>query len=172
MSLIITGRGVRRGELPVGQAEALAYFRDVKAFVAKIQEVERIEEGPQGSLLVSHRPIGGMNYFVTVVYAMTCDWHEQGVRFGSAPFDLSGMRSPHQLVKGEVSGHLHTQALPNGHTATELDFTLSVALPVPFALKLVPSAVLKTTADGIMSLKVGISVEDMYRKVEEDFGLR
>lgn len=172
MSLIIQGRGTRKGELPISEAEALDYFRDIKAFVAKIQEVEKIEEGPGGGLLVSHSPLGAMNYFVTLVYNMTCTWHEHGVRFGAAPFDLGAIKSPHQLVKGEVLGHLTTRPIEAKRTEIELEFGLQIDLPIPFALKFVPEALVRTTADGIMTLRVAASVDSMYRKVEQDFGLR
>lgn len=172
MTLTITGRGTRQGELPVSEAEALAYFRDLRGFISKINEVDTIVDGPQNSLLVSHAPIGGMNYFVTVVYALTGTWHDHGVRFGAADFDIKAMKSAHQLVRGIVTGHLTTKAVDEKRTAIDLDFQLAVDLPVPFALKFVPEMVLKTTADGIMNLKVAASVESMYRKAEQDFGLR
>lgn len=168
--LTITGRGAIDGILPAPQAEALPYFDDLAAFLAKIEDVDTVRPlGQPYTYLVTHRPIGAMNYHVTVAYTLVGTKTDGGFTFGSYDFDHGKIKSEHPVVKGFVDGALKVSPRSEAESHIDLKFELKIELPVPTVLKLVPRGLLQTTADGIMTLKVSTSVDSMHKKVLADF---
>lgn len=171
--LIIKGTGTKAGEVPLGQPEALRYFQgDVPEFIKKINEVDTVKPlSRENCYLVTHTPIGAMNYYVTVVYALEAEHTETGMLLKPLDFDTEKIQSPHQVLKGFVEGYLKTHPLADDRTGVDFQFSLAVEFPMPAALSLVPKGLVQTTANGIMTAKVGTTVESMYRKVLQDFNL-
>jgi hypothetical protein len=168
--LIIKGTGTKAGELPLGPEKAKEYFQDLSKFITKIEEVDTCKPLKRpNTYLVTHKPIGAMNFYTTVVYCLEAEWTDTGVTFKPLDFEPSQIQSPHMVLKGFVNGGLQLKPVSDEATHVDLVFELNVELPIPPALKLVPQGLVKTTADGIMTMKVAASVESMYKKVLEDF---
>ena len=70
-----------------------------------------------------------------------------------------------------VDGELVLKELGGDRTGVDFWFTFAVEFPVPGALRLVPTSLVQTTADGIMSMRVAVTVNNLYGKVQEDFKL-
>lgn len=170
LMLIIKGTGKKNGEMPLHHEKAREYFQDLSKFITKIEEVDTCKplKRPH-TYLVTHKPIGAMNFYTTVVYCLEAEWHDTGVTFKPLDFETSQIQSEHMVLKGFVNGGLTMKPVSDEVTAVDLMFELNVELPIPSALKLVPQGLVKTTADGIMTMKVAASVEAMYKKVLEDF---
>jgi hypothetical protein len=173
MILTIKGRGIKEGELPIGMAEARRYFeRDLPAFIRKIEDVESVKElGQPGMFLVTDKPIGALNYTVTIVAVLVAEWEEGAMKLSSRDFELDKIKSPHQVVKSFIDGGLKLSDRGPEKTGVALDFTMTVEFPVPGALRLIPQILIQSTSDGIMNIKMGATVQALYRKVLEDFKL-
>lgn len=172
MLLTFKGRGTKQGEVPIGLEQALTYFSSVPDFVRKIEDVKTIKElSVPGAYLLTHHPIGGLNYFVTIVAAMQSQATPTGLVLRSLDFDLDKIKSEHQVVKGFIDGELVATRVDDRRTAINFYFNMAVEFPVPLAMRLVPQGLITSTADGIMGLKMGIVVSSMYKKVLEDFNL-
>lgn len=170
--LIIKGTGTKSGELPVSRAEALAYFGDLGAFIQKIEDVETVRPlGHAHTVLVTHKPIGALNVFTRVVCALRGEFCETGIQLVPLDFDAEKIKSEHQVLKGFIDGGLVLRELAADRTHAELSFTLRVEFPLPGALKLVPRALVQSTADGVMQMRMASAVNDLYSKVIADFGL-
>lgn len=171
--LIIKGVGRQSGEVPVGQAQALEYFQgDMPAFLQKIDDVDKVKPlGKPNAYLMLHKPIGGLNIFTTLVAALEGEMTDHGILLKPLDFDHEKIQSPHMVIKGFIEGHLKTQPVAEDRTMVELDFTLTVELPLPAALKLVPRGLIQSTADGIMTIRLGAAVNQLYRKVLQDFNM-
>lgn len=169
--LIITGRGATAGVLPAPLATTRPYFDDLAAFIAKIEDVDTVKPlGKPYTYLVTHQPIGAMNYYVTVAYTLVGTPTETGFTLSSYDFEAAKLKSAHPVIKGYVNGALALTPHAEGEqTHIDLKFELKVELPLPTPLKLVPRGLVQTTADGIMTVKVATSVESMHRKVLADF---
>ena len=170
--LIIKGVGKKAGEIPVGLNEAKDYFSDLPGFIKKISDVDTVRAlSVPDSYLVTHVPIGAMNFYTTVVYALRTEWSERGMLLKPLDFDTDKIKSEHQVLKGFVNGELVLDQVAEDRTQAALHFELSVELPVPGMLRLVPQGLIQSTADGIMNVRVGAAVESLYGRVYEDFNL-
>ncbi|MDB5099670.1 MAG: hypothetical protein JWM80_4091 [Cyanobacteria bacterium RYN_339] len=172
MILTIKGTGKKNGEIPVGMAKAKEYFSDLGAFVQKIEDVETVKPlGAPLTYLVTDKPIGAFNYYVTIVSVLVGEWHDKGMTLSSRDFDTDKIKSEHQVLKGFIEGELVLADLGADRTGVDLSFTMTIEFPLPGALRLMPQALVKSTSDGIMSLKMGATVEALYKKVLNDFQL-
>jgi hypothetical protein len=173
MILTIKGRGTKDGELPIGIEEARVYFeRDLPAFIRKIEDVESVKElGQPGMFLVTDKPIGALNYFVTIASVLVSEWQDNTMILSSRDFELEKIKSPHQVVKGFIDGRLTMIERAGDKTGVALDFTMTVEFPVPGALRLVPQMLVQSTSDSVMNVKMGLTVQALYKKVLEDFKL-
>lgn len=170
--LIIKGTGLKAGELPAGYDRAREYLQDLPGFIRKIEDVDTIRPlKRENTYLVTHKPIGALNFYTTVVYCMEAIWNEEGVTFNPLDFDTAQIQSPHTVLKGMVTGGLKIAPAGPDRTTVDLRFELAVELPIPGMLKLMPQSLIQSTADGIMTVKVGHAVEVMYKKVLEDFNM-
>ncbi|MEB3196048.1 MAG: DUF1997 domain-containing protein [Candidatus Sericytochromatia bacterium] len=166
------GRAARQGEIPVGLADALAYFSDVKAFIQKIEDVKEVRDlALPKAYLMSHHPIGALNYYVTVVTAVQAEPTPSGLRLTGLDFDETKLSSEHQLLKGFIDGALEAREIASGRTALDFFFDISFDFTVQGPLVLVPRPVIQSTADSLLRLKLGVLVENLYQKVVEDFRL-
>jgi hypothetical protein len=172
MILSIKGTGKKNGEIPIGMAQAKAYFADLAAFVQKIEDVETVKPlGAPLTYLVTDKPIGAFNYYVTIVSVLVGEWHDKGMTLSSRDFDTDKIKSEHQVLKGFIEGELTLTDNGPDRTGVDLTFTMTVEFPLPGALRLMPQAVVKSTADGIMNVKMGATVDALYKKVLADFQL-
>jgi hypothetical protein len=172
MIMTFKGRGEKGGELPVALPEAKPYFTDIKAFLHKIEDVREVKElGRPGAYLVKNHPVGALNYYVDVVWAIQIEPTDDGMVIRPLDFDLEKIKSDNQVVKSMVDGELKLKALAADRTGVDFWFTFAVEFPVPGALRLVPSGLIQTTADGIMNVRVSATVGNLYGKVVEDFAL-
>ena len=172
MILTIKGTGKKNGELPIGMAEAREYFSDLGAFVQKIEDVETVKPlGAPMTYLVTDKPIGAFNYFVTIVSVLVGEWHDKGMTLSSRDFDTEKIQSKNQVLKGFIEGELVLTELTADKTGVDLSFTMTIEFPLPGALRLMPQTLVKSTADGIMTLKMGATVDALYKKVLNDFQL-
>ena len=170
--LVIKGTGVKGGEMPVGREEALRYFENLPDFIHKIQDVDTVKPlGQPHTYLVTHKPIGALNFFTTVVYVVRGEFTPDGLKLSSFDFDAEKVKSEHPVLKGFVEGMLSLRELAPDRTHAELSFTLRVEFPLTGPLKLAPRQLVQTTADGLMTLKTSSSVNDLYAKVLADFNL-
>ena len=170
--LIIKGTGLKAGELPAGYDRAREYLQDLAGFIQKIEDVDTVRPlKRENTYLVTHKPIGAMNFYTTVVYCLEAIWNDEGVTFNPLDFDTAQIQSPHTVLKGMVTGGLKLGRVSPELTSVDLRFELAVELPIPGMLKLVPQNLVQSTADGIMTVKVGHAVECMYKKVLEDFNM-
>jgi hypothetical protein len=172
MILTIKGTGKKNGEIPVGMAKAKEYFSDLGAFVQKIEDVETVKPlGAPLTYLVTDKPIGAFNYYVTIVSVLVGEWHEKGMTLSSRDFDTDKIKSENQVLKGFIEGELTLTDLGADKTGVDLVFTMTIEFPLPGALRLMPQAMVKSTADGIMTVKMGATVDSLYKKVLNDFQL-
>lgn len=172
MLMTFTGRASRQGLLPVGMDEALAYFSDVRAFIQKIEDVKDIKDlALPRAYLMTHHPIGALNFHVTFVTALQAEGTDTGLRLKSLDFDHQKIKSEHHVLKGFIDGELVAQARGQAETAVDFNFELSIGFEVPGALALIPKSLIQTTADGLMKLKLALVIENLYGKVRQDFNL-
>lgn len=172
MIMTFKGRGEKGGELPVGMPAAKDYFADIKGFLEKIEDVREVKElGRPGAYLLKNHPVGALNYHVDIVWAIQVEPTENGIVIRPLDFDLEKIKSANQVLKSMVDGELVLKPLADDRTAVDFWFTFAVEFPVPGALRLVPSGLIQTTADGIMTLRVAVTVNNLYGKVQEDFKL-
>jgi hypothetical protein len=170
--LTIKGTGKKAGELPLGLPQAKEYFQDLPGFIAKIEEVDQVKPLKRANTyLVTHKPIGAMNFYTTVVYCLEAEWTDAGITFKPLDFDPEQIKSEHMVLKGFVNGGLKLVPAGDDRTSVDLVFELNVELPIPTVLKFVPQGLVQSTADGIMTMKVAASVESMYSKVLQDFNM-
>jgi hypothetical protein len=121
---------------------------------------------------MTHHPMGGLNHYITVVTALQAESTPSGLVLKALDFDHQKVRSDHQVVKGFIDGRLDACAQGPQATAIDFSFTISLDFEVPTALTLVPRPLIQATADGLMRLKLGLIVENLYAKVRQDFNLR
>lgn len=172
MIMTFKGRGEKGGEIPVGMAAAKDYFADIKGFLHKIEDVKEVKElGRPGAYLLKNHPQGALNYYVDIVWAIQVEPTETGILIRPLDFDLEKIKSDNQVLKSMVDGELVLTAKGPETTGVDFWFTFAVEFPVPGALRLVPSGLVQTTADGIMTLRVAATVNNLYGKVQEDFKL-
>ncbi|MEB3222293.1 MAG: DUF1997 domain-containing protein [Candidatus Sericytochromatia bacterium] len=167
-----TGQASKQGQLPIGLTAALGYFEDVKAFIQKIEDVKEIRDlALPRAYMMTHHPMGGLNYHITVVTAIQAETTSSGLVLKALDFDHQKVKSEHQVVKGFIDGRLDARAVSEQQTAIDFAFSLSLEFDVPAALALVPRPLVQATADGLMRLKLGLIVENLYGKVRQDFNL-
>lgn len=170
--IIVRGRGATAAELPIGPAAAKDYFGDIPAFLRKIEVVDGIRPlARPGTYLLTHHPMGGFGYEVVMAACLEAAWQGDHMRLAPLDFDLEKVASPHPLVKGFIEGELRLAEPRQDATAAEFAFAVTVEVPIPGVLKLVPGSVLQATADGIMGLRVGGVVRSLFQKVLDDFQL-
>ena len=171
-TMTFKGRGAKTGVLPHGLDHAKQYFQDLPAFLAKIEDVDTVKPlQAAGAYLVTHKPMGGLNYFVVMVAVLKATWDGSQMTLESLDFDLDKIKSEHQVVKGFLKGGLKLDERSPGQTDIDFAFDLDVEFPVPGVLRLVPSSLVQSTGDGIMTLKIGATVQSLYKKVLTDFNL-
>lgn len=170
MPIQIRGVGTKAATVPMTLEAALAYFKDVPSFLKKIDMVETVKElGRPGAYLVIHKAVGAMNFQATSAYAIQVEHTETGMTFSPLDFDVKQLKSPHPVVKGFVEGGL--VLTPKGDTtvATELTFVHTADIDQSGPLAFVPAGLIKSTADGIMTMIIGVTIDSMWRKVQADF---
>lgn len=164
--LPIRGRFTKRADMPLPLAAARHLFEhEMAAFLGRMDDVRAVSS-PAGaeSFLVEHHPIGGMNFHVTLVYALRTVSTERGLTLTAFAFDPAAIESRHLVIPGVVEGALAFTSLAADRTEVSLDFTLTIELPLLPALQLLPRFLVRSTADGIMSMKLGANVEGAYQK--------
>lgn len=172
MIMTFKGRGEKGGELPVGMPAARDYFADIKGFLHKIEDVKEVKElGRPGAYLLKNHPIGALNYYVDIVWAIQVEHTDAGLLIRPLDFDLEKIKSDNQVLKSMVDGELVMKELAGDRTGVDFWFTFAVEFPVPGALRFVPQGLIQTTADGLMNVRVSVTVGNLYGKVEEDFAL-
>lgn len=172
MHMTFKGHAAKQGELPVGLAEAMQYFSDIKAFIRKIEDVKDIKDLslPQ-AYLMTHHPMGALNYYITFVTAVQATATPDGLALKSLDFDEKKVSSDHPPLKGFIDGRLQAREIAPGRTAIDFNFDLTIDFELPTALMLVPRALIQTTADGLMNLKLTKLINELYQKVVDDFKL-
>lgn len=167
--LRISGQGKAGTDLPVDLAAARTYFEDVTAFFAKIEAIATVKPLARAhTYLITHHPVGGLDYRVVVITCMQVDWHEGGMRLVPLDFDPPERHQDLPVVKGFTEGDLRLTP-EGGGTRVAFDFSVTVELPIVKVLKLLPRALVQATADGIMGLQVNNTVQTLFRKVQQDF---
>ena len=170
--IIVKGQGATATELPLDRAAARAYFEDVPAFLTKIEAVATVKPlGRPGAYLVLHHPMGGLGYSVVMAACCQVTWHEGGMHLRPLDFDAEQVKSEHPVVKGYIQSDLRLAERPADATWADFSFEVTVEVPVPGLLALVPRGLLQATADGIMQLRAGMVVESLFRQVLADFEL-
>ncbi len=170
--IIVRGQGATAAELPIGSAAAKTYFGDVPAFLRKIESVDGIRPlARPGTYLLTHHPMGGFGYEVVMAACLEATWQGDHMRLAPLDFDREKVVSPHPVVKGFIEGELRLAEPRPDATAAEFGFSVTVEVPVPGVLRLVPSALLQSTADGIMGYRAGLVVRCLFEKVLADFRL-
>lgn len=170
--IICRGQGSTAAELPIGVDAACAYFADATAFLRKIEAVDGIRPlGRPGAYLITHHPVGGFGYEVVMAACLQIAWDGPIMTMAPLDFDLAKVATPHPVVKGYIEGRLALDERQPGHTRAAYRFGVTVEIPVPGVLSLVPRPMLQATADGIMTLKSGLVVRSLFEKVLADFRL-
>lgn len=170
--ILLKGQGHTQGDLPLGLAAARAYFEDVPAFLRKIEAVDTIKPlSRPGVYLVTHHPMGAFSYQVAMVACLQTEWHDGGMRLRPLDFDLEKVPMAHPSVKGFIEGDLQLAEREGARTAASFGFNVSIELPIPSVLKLMPRGVVQATGDGIMALQTNLVVQSLFRKVMDDFAL-
>ena len=170
--ITVRGQGQTAAELPVARAAARTYFADVPAFLRQIEAVDGVKPIAGGAAyLITHHPVGGFGYEVVVVAVLEHVWDGHQMRLVPRDFDLDKVKGPHAQVKGFIEGTLTLDERAADRTAAAFSFALTVEIPVPGVLSLVPRPLLQTTADGLMTLKSGLVVRSLFQKVLADFQL-
>lgn len=164
------GRGATGATLPLDAPGARAYFADVPDFFRKIQTVESVRPlGREGAYLILHHPVGGLGHTVVIAACLQAEWHDHGLRLRPLDFELEKLSHVHPLAKGFIEGELKLAAGPAG-TRADFAFGVSVDLPIPKPLRLLPEALVRATGDGIMGLAVNQVVESLFARVMAELG--
>ncbi|MFN3430794.1 MAG: DUF1997 domain-containing protein [Candidatus Sericytochromatia bacterium] len=171
--ILLQGRGDTAAELPLALEDARLYFQDVPAFLRKIDAVDEVKPlSRPGAYLVTHHAVGGLGYMVRMVACMQADWDAGGMILRPLDFDLDRLApGDYPAVKGMVQADLRLSAPVPDRTAAAFGFSLTVELPIPSMLRLVPRSLVQATGDGIMSFQTGLTVQGLFNKVMADFRL-
>lgn len=170
--IVFKGQGATASELPIGLAGARTYFEDVTAFLNKIEAVQAVKPlARPGAFLVTHHPVGGLGYMVAMAACLQAEWDEGGMRLVPLDFDMAQVKSEHPVVKGFIEAALALEPRAGDRTGVDFGFDLSVEVPLPGALRMLPRGLVQVTGDGIMSAQVRLVVQSLFRKVMEDFRL-
>lgn len=170
MSISIRGVGYKAATVPMSLEGARDYFADVPGFLKKIDMVETVRElGRPGAYLVIHKAVGALNFQATSAYAIQVEHTESGMTFLPLDFEVAQLKSPHPVVKGFVEGSLVLTSKSDNAVATELTFIHTADIEQRGPLAFVPPALIKSTADGVMNMIIGSTIESMWRKVQADF---
>ena len=142
------------------------------AFLRKIEAVATIKPlGRPGAYMVIHHPVGGLGYSVVMVACLQVEWHEGGLHLRPLDFDAEQVKCEHPVVKGYIQSDLRLAERAQGATWADFGFEVTVEIPIPAVLRLVPRGLVQATADGLMQLRAGMVVESLFRKVLEDLKL-
>ena len=170
MPISIRGVGKKTAELPLSLEAARAYFTDVPSFLKKIDMVETVRElGRPGAFLVIHKAVGAFNFQATSAYAIQVEYTETGMTFLPLDFDVAQLKSPHPVVKGFVEGALLLTPVSDTAVATDLTFIHTADIDQAGPLAFVPAAMIKSTADGLMTMIINSTIASMWQKVQADF---
>ncbi|MDB5097863.1 MAG: hypothetical protein JWM80_2284 [Cyanobacteria bacterium RYN_339] len=165
----ISGSGATTSELPITLEAARLYFQDTAMFLDKIEAVDVVKPlARPGAFLITHNPVGGLNYKVVLVTCLQAEWHEGGLRLVALDFDLDKISCPFPTVKGFSESQL--DLVPRGErTGLDFKFKMDIELPLAGALKFLPRPIVQATADGIMQFEAGRVVRNLFTKVLSDF---
>lgn len=170
--ITLKGQGATAADLPIDYLGARAHFADVPSFLSKIAAMDTLKPlSRPGVYLITHHPMGGLSYQVRMVACMQTSWDETGLRMTPLDFDVEKIQSDLPVAKGFIDGHLRFDARQPAVTNVALDFSVTVEVPIPPVLNLLPRGLVQATGDGIMSLQVGMVVTTLFRKVMDDFKL-
>jgi hypothetical protein len=170
--IMVSGKGSTASELPIGLSASRDYFADISAFLLKIEAVDKVKPlGRPGAYLVTHHPVGGLNYHVVMVSCMQSEWHEGGMRLRPLDFETDQIKCEHPVVKGFIEADLSLADRGLDKTSVEFQFSVGVELPLVGGLRMLPRPLVRATADGIMNFKVGLIIQSLFRKVLDDFSL-
>lgn len=171
-TIAIKGRGHTASEVPVGLAAAQTYFQDVSAFLHKIDAIETARAlSRPGAFLNSHHAVGAFDYKVVLVTALEAVWDEGGMTLVPLDFDAEKHQAAYPVVKGFCDGRLDLRAVGPERTAVAFQFEIRLDLPVEGLLRFLPKALVTTTGEGIMNYEVGRVVQNLFKKVLDDFSL-
>jgi hypothetical protein len=170
MAIAIRGVGFKAATVPMSLEGAREYFADVPGFLKKIDMVETVRElGRPGAYLVIHKAVGAMNFQATSAYAIQVEHTDNGMKFLPLDFEVKQLKSPHPVVKGFVEGSLVLTPKSDNSVGTELTFVHTADIEQAGPLAFVPAGLIKSTADGIMNMIIGSTIDSMWRKVQADF---
>jgi hypothetical protein len=170
VAIAIRGVGFKAATVPLGLEAARTYFADVPTFLRKIDMVETVRElGRPDAFLVIHKTVGAMNFQATSAYAIQVEHTAHGMTFLPLDFEVAQLKSPHPVVKGFVEGSLKLTPQGENMCATELTFIHTADIDQAGPLAFIPAGMIKTTADGLMTMIIGSTIESMWRKVKADF---
>lgn len=170
--ITLKGLGSTAADLPIDYLGARAHFADVPSFLAKIAAMDTIRPlSRPGVYLITHHPMGGLSYQVRMVACMQTSWDESGLRLSPLDFDVEKVKCDLPVVKGFIDGHLRFDTRQPVLTNVALDFSVTVEVPIPPVLKLIPRPLVQATGDGIMNIQIGMVVASLFRKVMDDFKL-
>lgn len=171
-TIAIKGRGQTASEIPVGLDAAQTYFQDVSAFLHKIDAIETVRPlGRPGAFLSAHHPVGAFDYKVVLVTVMQSTWDEGGMTLAPLDFDAEKHQAAYPVVKGYCDGRLTLREVSPGRTAVAFKFETKLDLPIEGLLRFLPKALVQTTGDGIMAFEVNRIVQNLFKKVLDDFSL-
>lgn len=171
MILTIKGTGTKAGEVPDNLDNTISYIRKVEDFLWKIPDVETLKPlSRENCYLLINKPIGGMNYYVTVASALQIEPTPDGLVITPLDFDHEKVKSEHQVLKSFVSGYTKLSG-QGDRTSIDFSLTINIDFPMPGALRFVPQGLVQSTADGIMSLRMNMIVDALYQKVLADFSM-
>lgn len=166
----IRGVGKKAAQVPLGMEAAKSYFSDVPGFLKKIDMVETVRElGRPGAYLVVHKAVGVFNIQATSAYAVQVEHTETGMTFLPLDFDVEQLKSPIPVVKGFVEGALVLKPVHENAVATDLTFIHTADIEQSGPIAFVPAGMVKATADNIMTMIIGSTIDSMWRKVQADF---
>ena len=168
----LKGRGQTASEIPVSLEAAKAYFQDVQAFLHKIDAIETVRPlAKPGAFLSAHHPVGAFDYKVVVVTVLDAVWDEGGMTLKPLDFDADKHQAAHPVVKGFTDGRLTLREVAPGRTAVSFSFEVTIDLPIEGLLRFLPRALVQTTGDGILTFEIGRVVQNLFKKVLDDFAL-
>lgn len=169
MAISIRGVGKKAAEVPLSLEAAREYFKDVPSFLRKIDMVETVKElGRPNAYIVIHKTVGALNFQATSAYAIQVEHTETGMTFLPLDFDVAQLKSPHLVVKGFVEGSLVLEPRGDELVATNLTFVHTADIEQTGPLSFMPAAMIKSTADGLMDMIIGVTIDSMWRKVQAD----
>lgn len=170
--IIVKGQGATAAELPIGPQAARTYFADVPSFLNKIEAVSGVKAlGRPGTYLITHHPMGALNYMVVMVSCAEATWHDGGLSLRPLDFDTDQVKCDHPVVKGYIESDLVLAPRASDKTYADFRFDVRVELPIKGAITLLPRPLVQATADGIMSLRVSMVVKSLFNAVAADLRL-